>query len=74
MFCLIVLIQRIITTITEPCSIIGSKTDCKSRGRRLDPSLFVEIDHEIVSAFILFLRLLQEGLVIVTDESMCTKY
>ena len=34
-------------------------------------STFVEIDHEIISTVIL---LIQEGLLSVTIESMCTKY
>ena len=34
---------------------------------------FVEIDHEIISTFIL-LPLSQEGLLPITSESMCTKY
>ena len=35
---------------------------------------FVEIDHEIISTIILLLLLVQEGLLSVTGESMCTKY
>ena len=35
---------------------------------------FVEIYHEIVSTVILFLLLIQEGLLSVTSESMCMKY
>ena len=35
---------------------------------------FVEIDHEIFSAVILLLRLIQEGLLSVENESMGTKY
>ena len=34
----------------------------------------VEIDHEILSTLILFLPLIQEGLVLVTSKSMHTKY
>ena len=34
---------------------------------------FLEIDHEIISTVILLL-LIQEGLLSVTSESMCTKY
>ena len=34
---------------------------------------FVEIDHEIISAVILLLLLIQEGLLSVTSESMFTK-
>ena len=35
---------------------------------------FVEIDHEIIFTVILLFPLIQEGLVSVTSESMCTKY
>ena len=35
---------------------------------------FVEIDHDIISTAILSLPLIQEGLLSVTSESMCTKY
>ena len=34
----------------------------------------MEIDHEIFSAVILLLTLIQEGLLSVTIESMCMKY
>ena len=39
------------------------------------PYTFVEIDHEIISTVIitLLLQLIQEGLLLVTIESMCTK-
>ena len=35
---------------------------------------FVKIDHEIISTVILLLPLIQEGLLSVTNESMCMKY
>ena len=35
---------------------------------------FIEIDHEIFSTVFLLLPLIQEGLMSVTNESMCTKY
>ena len=35
--------------------------------------LSVEIDHKIISPVILLLPLVQEGLLSVTSESMCTK-
>ena len=35
---------------------------------------FVEIDHEIISTVIFLLPLIQKGLLLVTSESMCTKY
>ena len=35
---------------------------------------FVEIDHEITSMVILLFPLIQEGLLSVTSESLCTKY
>ena len=50
------------------------ETDFRSRGRELDTGLvpyFRGIDHKIISTVIL---LLQEGLLSVTSESMCTKY
>ena len=36
--------------------------------------MFVEIVHEIISTVILLLPLIQEGLLSVSSESMCTKY
>ena len=35
---------------------------------------FVEIYHKIIPMVILLLPLIQEGLMLVTSESMCTKY
>ena len=35
---------------------------------------FVDIDHEILSVFILLPLLIQDGLVSVTSESICMKY
>ena len=35
---------------------------------------FVEIDREMISTAILLLQLIQEGLLSVTSDSMCTKY
>ena len=35
---------------------------------------FVEIDHERTSTVILFHLLIQEGLLSVTSQNMCTKY
>ena len=35
---------------------------------------FVETDHEIISRLFSFLPLIQEGLLSVTNKSMCTKY
>ena len=45
-------------------------------GHEFDPGLvpFVEIDLEIFSMVSLLLQLIQEGLVSVTRENMCTKY
>ena len=54
---------------------IGSVFDCRSRGgvrSRLRPHTFVEIDQAIFSTVILPLPLIQEGLLSVTSESMCT--
>ena len=40
-----------------------------------DPALtFVEIDRQKISKVFLLLPLIQEGLLLVTCESMCTKY
>ena len=38
------------------------------------PHTFVEIDHEIISRAILLLQLIEEGLLSVTSQCMCTKY
>ena len=38
------------------------------------PHTFVGIDHEILSTVILVHPLIQEGLLSVTSESMCTEY
>ena len=38
------------------------------------PHTFVEIDYEIISTVFLLLPLIQEGLLSVTSESMCTNY
>ena len=38
------------------------------------PLAFMEIDHEIISTVILLLPLIQEGLLSVTSEIMCTEY
>ena len=35
---------------------------------------FMEFDHEIISMVILLFPLIQEGLLSVTSESMCTRY
>ena len=38
------------------------------------PLAFMEIDHEIISMVIFLLWLIQEGLLSVTSEIMCTEY
>ena len=38
------------------------------------PHTFMEVDFEIFSPVILFLQLIQEGLLSVTSKSMCTEY
>ena len=38
------------------------------------PNTFMEMDHEIISTAISSHPLIQEGLFLVTSESMCTKY
>ena len=37
------------------------------------PNTFAGIDHEIVSIVVLLLPLIQEGMLSVTSESVCTK-
>ena len=57
-------------------STISSKSDCRSRSRKFESPLgnvtFMEIDHEIISKVILTLSLIQEGLLSITGEDMCT--
>ena len=58
-------------------SAVGNESECRSRGHQFDPAQFhtlVEIDHEIIFTANLLLPLIQEGLLSVTNESMCTKY
>ena len=38
------------------------------------PNTFVEVDHEIFSIVILLLPVIQEGILSVTSDSVCTKY
>ena len=38
------------------------------------PNTFMEIDHELFHMVILLFPLIQEGLLSVTNESMCTEY
>ena len=70
---------------TKPCSTVGNvsgnrcESECSSRVRGLIPAwshTLVEIDHEIISMVILLpsAKLIQEGLLSVTSESMCMKY
>ena len=47
---------------------------CKKTMPILLNHIFMEIDHEIISTVILFLPLIQEGLLSVTIEFTCTKY
>ena len=60
-----------------PIRAVGNAFDCRSRDSKFDPAkshTFVEIDHEIISTVILLLPLIQEGMLSVTRESMCTTY
>ena len=52
-----------------PHSAVGSKSECGSRGCEFDLVPYCEI----ISTVILLLRLIQEGLLSVTNESMCMK-
>ena len=55
-------------------SAVGSISDCRSRGHKLESQLghitFVEFDNEIISMVFLSLPLIQEGLLSVTGESV----
>ena len=58
-------------------STVSSDADCSSTDVSLIPAqshTLVEIDNEIISMVILLLPLIQEGLMSVTRESLCTKY
>ena len=62
---------------TGPHSAVGSESTADPVVANLiqtQSHTFVEIDHEIISTVILLLLLIQEGLLSVTSESMCTKY
>ena len=65
----------------EPRSAVGNVSDaCLTADPGVASSIpvrshtFVEIDHEIISTVILLLQLIQERLLSVTSESMCTNY
>ena len=47
------------------------KSNCRSK--ECEFNTFLETDHEIISMVILLLPLIQEGLLSVTSENMCTK-
>ena len=57
-------------------SAAGSAFDCRSRDHKFESQLrhitFLEIDHEIISIVILPLPLIQEELLSVVSERMCT--
>ena len=56
---------------------VSRVSDCRTRGHEFDPArshTFVEIGREIISTVILLLPLIEEGLLSVTSERMCTKY
>ena len=58
-------------------SAVGNQYVYRSRGPEFDPCsvhTLVEIDHEIIFTVILLRRLIQEGFLSVTSESMCRKY
>ena len=77
--------NSMIVCYTRPRSTVGNLSDyrcasnCRSRGWSLITPrsyTFVDIDDEIISTVILFLRLIhsREGWLSVTSESMCTNY
>ena len=49
-------------------------SDCIPRGREFDPCPDVDIDHKIIPTAFSSLPLIQEGLLSVTSDGMCTKY
>ena len=58
-------------------SAVGSESDFRFRVMSFilfQSYTFMEINHEIFSMVILLLSLIQEGLLSVTREIMCTKY
>ena len=57
--------QSVVSTTADP----GVASSIAAQSHTL-----VEIDHEIISTVILLLPLIQEGLLLVTSESMCMKY
>ena len=58
--------------VTGPHNTIANESHCWSRVQEFHT--FLKIDQEIFSTVILLLPLIQEGLVSVTNKSMCTKY
>ena len=62
---------------TGPRSAVCSGLDCRSRGGELvfGPVPYImESDHEIIPTVVLLLPLIQEGLLSVSSQIMCTKY
>ena len=57
--------QSVVTMTADPCVL---------NSIRAWPHTLVEVDHEIFSAVILLLLLIQEALLSVTSESICTEY
>ena len=65
------------SSLTGPCSAVGSNPLADSKVTSLiqaQSHTFVKIENEIISLVILLLLLIQEGLLSVASESMCTKY
>ena len=68
------MLGRVAQSVTCPnCRYVS---DCRFEGDEFDPFkvVFVDIDNEKISVSILFFPLIQEWLLSVTSESMCTKY
>ena len=66
-----------IRLISIPTNVLVPGPVAQIQGSRVLPlaqsHTFVVIDHEIISTVILFLPLIQEGLLTDTSKSMCTK-
>ena len=69
---------KLLSFFAGPPSVVGSKSDCESRGHWFEPQsgyiLSLRFGHEKISKTILTLPLYQEGQLSVTGERMATKY
>ena len=66
---LVIELGPVVQSVSSPTADPGVTSSILARSHT-----FVEFDREIISTVILILPLIQEGLLSVTSESMCTKY